>query len=145
MSAPSFSGCWKIGVAKTLSTMTLAPTACAISLTARMSVISSTGLDGVSISTALVLGRIAASQALGSVASTKVVSTPKRGSHSEISQRHEPNRARPATTWSPARTRPIRAAWIEAMPVAWARQTSAPSSSARRSSNIFTVGLLNRE
>ena len=89
-------------------------------------------------------GRTAAAQAAGSVASTKVTSTPNRGIHCERIQRQDPNRARPATTWSPARTRPCRATCTADMPEAVARQTSAPSSRASRSSNICVVGLPKR-
>jgi len=84
-------------VAKTLSTTTFAPAAWAIFATAAMSVISSSGLAGDSSSTTLVLGRMAARQASRSVASTRVVSTPKRGSQFWTIQLHEPNSARPAT------------------------------------------------
>ena len=59
MSAPSSSGCWKSGVAKTLSTTSLAPALWAISATAAMSMTSSVGLVGLSRKKALVFLRAA--------------------------------------------------------------------------------------
>ena len=59
MSAPSSSGRWKSGVAKTLSTMSRALACCAISATAAMSISSSVGLDGLSRKNAFVFGRTA--------------------------------------------------------------------------------------
>ena len=70
MSAPSARGFWKIGVAKTLSTTSLAPQALAISATAPIGVTSSSGLAGLSTRKHLVLSRTAAFQASGSTAST---------------------------------------------------------------------------
>ena len=97
MSAPRVSGFWKIGVANTLSTTTLAPISRATAATAAMSVISSSGLAGVSRKNSLVFGRTAARQAATSGASTKVTSTPNRGAHLLRIHRHEPNNALPAT------------------------------------------------
>ena len=50
-SAPSASGCWRYGVAKVLSTTTVAPTPCAISDAAAMSTMLSAGFVGVSSQT----------------------------------------------------------------------------------------------
>ena len=58
---------------------------------------------------------------------------------------HEPNNARLATTRSPARSWHIRLANTAAIPVAVARQASAPSSRRSRSSKVWTVGLPKRE
>jgi hypothetical protein len=91
------------------------------------------------------LGRIAASHAALSRASTTVTSTPKRGSKWSPSHRHEPNAARAVTIWSPAESWHSSAAVIAAMPDAWVRQASAPSSNAIRSSSICTVGFCRRE
>ena len=112
-----------------------------MSAMARRSYTSSVGLVGVSRNSTLVFGRTAARHWSRSAPSTSVVSTPKRGSTSSMMYRQEPNSARAATTWSPARTWPIIAAVTAAMPLAVARAASAPSSSAMRSSNIDTVGL----
>ena len=59
-SAPSASGCWSIGVANTLSTITRAPARCASAQTASMSTRSRVGLPGVSKNTSVV-GRASAS------------------------------------------------------------------------------------
>jgi hypothetical protein len=50
-SAPSESGCCRYGVAKVLSTTTMAPTACAAAAAAWMSTMLSSGFVGVSIHT----------------------------------------------------------------------------------------------
>ena len=50
-----------------------------------------------------------------------------------------------ATTWSPVRKDDRNTALTAAMPVAQARATGAPSSSAMRSSNMEMVGLPKRE
>ena len=60
-------------------------------------------------------------------------------------QWQEPNRAREATTRSPALRWLSSAEDTAAMPVAVTRQASAPSSSARRVSSAVTVGLPKRE
>ncbi len=54
MSAPSWNGCWKSGVANVLSTTTSAPAACAAALIAAMSYTSRRGLVGDSIQTSFV-------------------------------------------------------------------------------------------
>ncbi len=128
-------------MANTLSITTLAPAAWAVFDTAAMSAISSRGLAGLSRNTARVVSRMAAVQAASSRPSTRVQSTPNRGSQLARIQRQEPNRARLATTWSPAFTNPIRAMVTAAMPEAVVRQASAPSSNARRCSNMRLVGL----
>ena len=97
MSAPSLSGFCISGVANTLSTITSAPPACAISETAAISTRSSVGLAGVSKKNARVLGRMARCQAAVSRPSTSVQSMPKRGHSSCATYRHEPNMARAAT------------------------------------------------
>jgi hypothetical protein len=106
-----------------------------------MSSTSSVGLVGLSRKNALVLGRTACFHWSRSSPSTSVEATPKRGRNSSITQRHEPNSALAATTWSPARTCPISAVVTAAMPLAVARAASAPSNSAMRRSNMVTVGL----
>ena len=60
------------------------------------------GLAGVSKKNNFVSGRTASSNACGSRASTIVAPIPNFGSSVSVSHRHEPNAARPATTWSPA-------------------------------------------
>ena len=75
------------------------------------------------------------------VPSTSVVSMPYFGISVSITQRHEPNSARAATTWSPARAEHSIAAVTAAMPDAVARASSAPSSAHMRFSNMSTVGL----
>ena len=85
-------------MAKTLSTIALAPAAWAKSQIASMSQISSSGLAGLSMKKTLVLGLTAARQAAMSGASTRLTSMPKRGAQVLRIQRQEPNRARPAIT-----------------------------------------------
>ena len=109
-----------------------------------MSRISSVGLVGLSRKKVFVLGRTAARHCARSSPSTRVEATPNRGKSSSTTQRHDPNSAFAATTWSPARTCPISAAVTAAMPLAVARAASAPSKAAMRASNIATVGLENR-
>jgi hypothetical protein len=135
------SGFWKSGVANTLSTTSRAPAARAISATAAMSISSSVGLDGLSRKKARVSGRTAARHASRSGPSTSVEATPKRGRKSAMTYWHEPNKAREATTWSPARRSQRSAAVTAAMPLAIARAASAPSTRHMRSSNMATVGL----
>ena len=106
-----------------------------------MSMISRSGLAGLSRNSTRVVGRTAARQASRSGPSTTVVSTPKRGSHSLTIQRHDPNSARLATRWSPARSRPCSASATALIPEPVERQASAPSSSASRASNMALVGL----
>ena len=60
-------------------------------------------------------------------------------------QWQEPKRAREATTRSPVFKPHITALCTAAMPVAVARQASAPSILARQSCSIVTVGLAKRE
>ncbi len=69
-----------------------------MSATAAMSYTSSVGLVGVSMKNALVFFCTAFFQAEMSVPFTSVDVTPKRGSHSSITQRQEPNSALAATT-----------------------------------------------
>jgi hypothetical protein len=88
---------------------------------------------------------MAASQAAVSVPSTSVWVMPKRGRICSTTCRQEPNMARAATTWSPVLSDDRNTAETAAMPVAVARPTGAPSSSAMRASNIETVGLPKRE
>ena len=106
---------------------------------------SSVGLAGVSKKNTLVSGRIAASQAALSALSITVVWMPNLGSRLSTSQRQEPKAARAATTWSPAESWQSSAVVIAAIPLACARQASAPSSSAMRSSSMATVGFWRRE
>jgi hypothetical protein len=73
-----------------LSTTTIAPTACAISATAAMSVIFMSGLDGVSSQTTFVAsGRMAALTASGSLIST-VDSEMPHGMNARDTRRCEP-------------------------------------------------------
>ncbi len=141
MSAPSSSGRWNIGVAKTLSTTTRAPASCASVATASMSTSSSIGLEGVSRNTACAPSASASRHWSRSAPSTKRQSIPKRGRISPTMILQEPNSARQATTRSPAVSWQASAAKTAAMPLAVPRQASAPSSRARRSSNTPTVGL----
>jgi hypothetical protein len=71
-----------MGEAKVLSTVSIAPTRCADSATAAMSVSARVGLAGVSMWTSVVVGRIAPVNASVSVWSTRVTVTPRRGSSS---------------------------------------------------------------
>ena len=82
MSAPHSSGRCSIGVAKALSSTTLAPALCARSHTALMSTMSSIGLDGDSNSTACVGFDSAFSQAARSPPSTNSPWMPYFGSSS---------------------------------------------------------------
>ena len=68
-----------MGVAKMLSTTTLAPLALAMPQTASRSITSSVGLEGVSRKTHLVSAVMASFQAARSLPSTSVVRMPKRG------------------------------------------------------------------
>ena len=74
--APSPSGCWIIGVAKVLSTMTGTPLRLAMAHTRSMSKTLSIGLEGVSSQTIFVSGRKDASVSARSVMSTKVALMP---------------------------------------------------------------------
>ena len=69
--------------------------------------------------------------------STKTVSTPQRGRISLHTTKHEPNRLRAATSRSPARAARPSAVNTADIPLAVAKQASAPSSRRSRSSNIF--------
>ena len=69
-----------MGVAKTLSATTIAPFSCAMPATAATSITSSVGFDMVSKKTSFVSSRTASRHWSRSVPSTKVTSTPKRGS-----------------------------------------------------------------
>ena len=97
-SAPSASGFCKTGDAITLSTITVAPTLCASSLTIAISTISSNGLLGVSIKTALVGLSSALAQAAGSFPFTNSNVTPHLGKNSVITTWQEENIAADATT-----------------------------------------------
>jgi len=88
---------------------------------------------------------MAASQAAGSVCGTNVVLMPVRARMFENSCTVAPNRPLEATMWSPFFRCARQTAMIAAMPLAIATQSSAPSSAARRSSNMVTVGLVKRE
>ena len=59
--------------------------------------------------------------------------------------KHDPNSAREATTRSPVSRIAISELKTAAMPLAVAKQSSAPSISRRRSSKVVTVGLPYRE
>ena len=70
---------------------------------------------------------------------------PNFGNNVETIQWHEPNKARDATTRSPAFRCDNNAALTAAMPVAVVRQASAPSIRHNRSSSMVKVGLAKRE
>src|SRR6478735_9558349 len=89
-SAPSGIPCCSNGVAKTLSSTTFAPAACASSDTAAISTSDCIGLDGVSKNTAWVGLLSASSHCDRSSPSTKTVSTPQRGKISLHTTKHEP-------------------------------------------------------
>ncbi|MCY1170172.1 hypothetical protein D9M73_102330 [compost metagenome] len=144
-SAPNSIGRCSAGVAKALSTTLVMPRARAMPQIALRSAMSIVGLAGVSKKNTLVLALAASSNACGSRASTTVVSMPNLGSSVSTSQRHDPNAARPATTWSPVWSWHSNTAVIAAMPVAIVRHASAPSSKAIRASSISTVGFCSRE
>ena len=97
-SAPRVNGFCRTGDAITLSTMTVAPTLCARSLTILMSTISSKGLLGVSIKTALVGLLNAFAQSFGSLPLTNSKVTPHFGKNSVITTWQEENIAADATT-----------------------------------------------
>ena len=89
-SAPSASGRCRYGVAKVLSTTTIAPASCAICATAAMSVIFMSGLLGVSSQTTLVAsGRMAWRTASRSLISTVESETP-HGTKTRLTRRCEP-------------------------------------------------------
>ena len=77
-SAPRCSGCCRYGVAKVLSTQTMAPRPCAISLTASMSTTRSRGLVGDSSQTIRVFGVSERSTTSRSEASMALNSRPNR-------------------------------------------------------------------
>ena len=110
-----------------------------------MSEISVSGLDGVSRKNNLVFGRTAACHCATSVAETKVVSTPNFFITLLNRFTVEPKMLCDATTWSPALSKPMQADRMADMPDDVATHCSAPSSAARRSSNMVTVGLVKRE
>ena len=125
----------------TLSTTTVAPAACARSLTASMSTSSCIGLLGVSKNTAAVGTDRAARHCSRSAPSTNTVSTPHRGRISSRMTKHDPNSARDDTTRSPAPHSAAIAVNTAAIPDAVAKHASAPSSRRIRSSKVVTVGL----
>ncbi len=110
-----------------------------------MSTTSIVGLAGVSKKKTLVFGRIAAFHWSRSRPSTAVHSMPKRGRRLSVTQRVGPKAARATTMWSPTESWQSIAELIAAMPLAWVRQASAPSSRAMRSSSICTEGFWVRE
>ncbi|MDT4864496.1 hypothetical protein FQZ97_992590 [compost metagenome] len=141
MSAPSFIGNCRAGVAKQLSTHSSAPALCAKSANARMSQTSVSGLVGVSANSSFVVGLIAACHAATSVWETKVDSTPNFARSVPISLMVEPNMECEHNTWSPALSRPMHIMRMADMPEAVEMQASAPSSAASRCSKLATVGL----
>ncbi len=130
---------------KQLSTASTAPAARATAAMAPMSATSVSGLEGVSRKRSRVAGRTAARQSRGSAPSTNVVATPKRVSTFAKSCTVAPKMLDDETMWSPALRSPIAVARIAAIPDAVATQASAPSSAARRSCSIATVGFEKRE
>ena len=125
----------------TLSTITVAPTLCARSLTIFMSTISNNGLLGVSMKTALVGLLSALAQSAGSFPFTNSYVTPHFGKNSVMTTWQEENIAADATTWSPCSTKQARDANIADIPEPVATHISAPSIAASRFSNIAIVGL----
>ena len=97
-SAPSASGFCRTGDAITLSTITVAPTLCARSLTIRISTISISGLLGDSIKTTLVGLFSAAAQMAESFPFTSSTVTPHFGRISVNTTWQELNMAADATT-----------------------------------------------
>ncbi|SKU20301.1 Uncharacterised protein [Mycobacteroides abscessus subsp. abscessus] len=133
--------CCSSGVAKTLSSTTFAPAACASLHTASMSTSDCMGLEGVSKKTACVGTDSASSHWEMSSPSTNTVSTPQRGRISLHTTKQDPNRLRAATSLSPAPSNAPSAVKTADMPVAVANAASAPSMSRSRSSNMEIVGL----
>src|SRR5579875_837413 len=123
----------------------IAPAACVHLATALISIISSIGLDGLSSSTKATGCASAACHCSSFVPSTNSVAIPKRGSSVETIQWQAPNKAREATTRSPAFKCANSAACTAAMPEAVTRHASAPSSKASRFSSMVTVGFPKRE
>ena len=107
-----------------------------------MSETSVSGLDGVSRNRSRVRGRTAARHSSTRVGDTNVVSMPKRPRMFVKSWMVAPNTALEHTTWSPVFRCTSAVARIAVMPEAVATQLCAPSSAARRSWNIDTVGLV---
>ena len=130
---------------KTLSTTSSAPAALATAASAAISETSVSGFDGVSRNSILVLGRSARRHSSTRVGETKEVSTPNRARMVPNSCTVAPNTALEQTIWSPLFSSAMAVARIADMPEAVAMQDSAPSSAARRSWNIATVGLVKRE
>ena len=86
----------------------------------------------------------ASAQTFSSVPFTSSTSTPQAGKNSVRTTWHELNIAAVATTRSPALTMQATDANMAAIPEPVATQSSAPSSSAKRFSNMATVGLPKR-
>ncbi len=140
MSAPSASGCCRAGVAKVLSTTTMAPRSWASALMASMSTMCSHGLLGVSIHTMRVSGRHAPSTASASVRSTVSTISPAGACTWTARRMVPPYASWGRRAWSPvARSR--RSASSAASPDANARPWDAPSSAARCTSSAVRVGL----
>lgn len=110
-----------------------------------MSAISVSGFDGVSRKNIFVSGRTAFFHASRSVGSTNVVVMPNLVKICENMPSVEPNRLCELTRWSPACNADITTDMIALMPEAVAMHASPPSSAARRSWNIVTVGFVKRE
>ncbi len=144
-SAPYSIGRCSAGEQKQLSTASQAPPFFAIADKAAMSHTSVSGLVGDSANSSRVFGLIARCHSATSVCETKVVSTPNFANSRPNSMMVEPNTLREQTTWSPAFKRPMPSSRMALMPLEVAMQASAPSSAARRRSNIITVGLVKRE
>src|SRR5664280_123036 len=144
-SAPYSIGRCNTGVQKQLSTASQALASWATCASARMSHTSVSGLVGDSAKSSLVFGLTAARQAATSVCETKVVSTPNLPNSRPNSTTVEPNTLCEQMTWSPAFSSPMHSSRMALMPDEVAMQASAPSSAARRRSNIVTVGLVKRE
>ena len=110
-----------------------------------MSHTSVSGLVGDSANSSLVLGVTGGPPLPRSVCETKVVLTPNLANSRPNSMIVEPNTLCEQTTWSPAFSSAMPRSRMAPMPLEVAMQASAPSSAARRRSNIVTVGLVKRE
>jgi hypothetical protein len=109
-----------------------------------MSNTSVSGFDGVSMKTSLVFGRSGALKAAGSLEATKLVSMPNFGRMPPNSCWVAPKMPCGGDDVLPRLHQAITVDRIAAMPLAVAMQASAPSSAARRSCSMLTVGLEKR-
>ncbi len=144
MFAPCLIGFNNAGVATVLSTIkgTLATFAC--SEIASKSRTSNFGFPRDSTKKALVFSWVASAKLLGSEASTKVVVIPNLGKVTFNKLNVPPYRLLDATMWSPDFSKVNNPVAIAAEPEAKATAPTPPSKVARRSCNIWLVGLFKR-